>query len=196
MVVKCDDVFPWPVAGNGADVSAMKPGEPFRMTDSERSLYDGTATEQAQIAGTPIDYWLIDPLGSEQDALYGEPVKRFFEGPYRFYGIFQAPSVNDYAAEEGLSTIFEGSASIPRKFFEDARAGHPGPGDVLRVWDLPMYLAMSTPEAEAIKTSGYFFDILNVNPDGYVKDTPTFVRYSLRLKRRTTFTPERRLRRP
>ena len=196
MVDKCNDPKPFSVPGNGCDVSPMKEGESFRVSDSEKALFDSYAYEQTQIAGTPLDYWTINSVDSPRDPLYGEPIERKFDGPFRMFGVFAAPQVDPNVSEEGLSETFTSTATIPRKSFEMSGIPNPGPGDVLHAWNLPMYTAISTPEANPLEGAGYYFDVLNANPDGYVADSPTFVRWALTLKRRSAFTPERRIQRP
>jgi hypothetical protein len=174
----------------------MKDGEDFRISDSERGLLEGYANEQTKIGGVPVDYWCINAVDTVRDPLYAEPIERMFIGPFRLFAVFQAPQHTVSSTEEGLLDEFTSTCSIPRKAFEDAGAPLPGPGDVLNVWNLPIYTAISTVEALPLPGSGYYFDILQANPDGYIADSPTFVRWVLPLKRRTTFTPERRLVRP
>lgn len=196
MADKCSDPKPYATPGNGAVVSPMKEGEDFRLSDAEKALIDGYAGEQTHIAGVPIDYWCINAVDTVKDPLYAEPIDRKFIGPFRLFAVFQAPQQDVGTAEEGLSARFTSTCTIPRTAFEVAGAPLPGPGDVLNVWNLPLYVAQSTVEALPLPGAGYYFDVLQANPDGYINDSPTFVRWSLPLKRRTTFTPERRLQRP
>ena len=198
MTDKCSDPKPFqlPGGGDGSDVFPMKEGEPFQMTDQERVLFDGYAQEQVAIAGTPVDYWTINVPDSKRDALYGEPVVRKFVGPFRFKANFSAPSHNPQASENGITASWDAAAWIARKTFEDAGAPMPTEGDVMHVWDLPIYVALSTQEPKPLPGAGYYFDVLDVDADGYMLDTPTFTGYKFTLKRRAEFTPERRLERP
>ena len=196
MADKCSDPKPYAFPGNGCIVSPMKEGEDFRLSDSEKDLLQSYAGEQTKIAGVPVDYWCVNAVDTVKDPLYAEPIERKFVGPFRFFAIFQAPEQDVSTAEEGMAARFTSTCSIPRKSFEDAGAPLPGPGDVLNVWNLPIYVAQSTVEANPLEGAGYYFDVLQANPDGYINDSPTFVRWTLPLKRRTLFTPERRLQRP
>lgn len=196
MADKCSDPKPYAFAGNGSIVSPMKEGEDFRISDSERALIEGYAGEQTHIGGVPVDYWCINAVDTVRDPLYAEPIERKFVGPFRLFAIFQAPQQDVMVTEEGLAAKFTSTCTIPRKAFEDAGAPLPGPGDVLNVWNIPLYTAISTVEALPLPGSGYFFDVLQANPDGYIADSPSFVRWVMPLKRNTTFAPERRLVRP
>jgi len=177
-------------------VAPMKEGEMLRYSDTERLLFDGYAVEQARISGAPVDYWSINATDTKKDPLYAEPIERVFDGPFRVFGIFLSADQTPVFTEEGLAATFDTSVMLPRKALEDAGVPSPSHGDVVHVWDLPLYIALSTPEAKPLPGAGYYFDVLNANPDGYIIDSPTFVRWNLQLKRRTTFTPERRLKRP
>lgn len=196
MADKCSDPKPFAFPGNGCIVSPLKEGEDFRLSDGEKLLFEGYAGEQTHISGVPVDYWTVNAVDTVRDPLYAEPIERKFVGPFRLFAIFQAPDQTVNTQEEGLLATFTASCSIPRKSFEEAGAPAPGPGDVLNVWNLPFYVAQSTVEANPLAGAGYYFDVMQANPDGYINDSPTFVRWVLPLKRRTAFTPERRLQRP
>lgn len=179
-------------------VTPMQPGETINLSqpNNEKLLMSGYADEQAKIAGTPIDYWGLVVQDSIKDPLYGEPKERVWDGPYRIWGIFTAPESLPETKEAGVNNLFPTTASIPRAAFEAAGMQHPGEGDVLHVWDLPLYMHIATMEPEPPPGAGYFFDVVNADPDGYVVDSPIFATWKITLKRRTEFTPERRLQRP
>jgi len=180
-----------------AVATPLKDGEPFRLDDRERELFDSVATEQAGIAGTPVSYWSINAVDTKKDPLYHEPIdSRAFAGPFKLYGIFTAPEHTPIVTEEGISEEFDAGLSIPRKALEDAGVPVPSPGDVVHTWKLPIYVSLATVEPTSLPGAGYYFDVIHPSPDGYVNDSPTFVRWVITLKRRTTFTPERRLQRP
>lgn len=175
----------------------MKSGEPLRFDGSgEQALFDSYAQEQVNISGTSVDYWAIDVHGSKKDPLYGEPTERAFAGPFKLIGAFSAPSVDPTMEEFGLNGKWAADIWIARKTFEDANAPIPTEGDVLRTWNIPYYLQTSTMEWKPVPGSGYFFNVIQLQPDGYVGDSPIFVGYKMRLERRAEFTPERRLKRP
>lgn len=175
----------------------MQEGEPLRFDGTgEQALFDGFAQEQVAVSGTPVDYWCINVPDSVKDPLYGEAKIRRFAGPFKVMGSFTAPSVNPSPEEFGLTGKWDAAIWIARKSFEDAGAPIPNEGDVLRTWNLPYYIATSTMEPEPVPSAGYFFNVVQLGPDGYVGDSPIFVGYKFTLTRRAEFTPERRIERP
>lgn len=193
------DPKPYPVPGDGCVVSPYPDGKPLSFSDlspNEKALFDDYATEQTQDSGTPIDYWIINAVDTIKDPLYAEPIERKFLGPFRMMAVFRAPDQNVTTPEEGIQATFDTTCMIPRATFEALNTPTPGPGDVLHVWNLPIYVSQSTVEPNPLPGAGYYFDVMKADPDGYALDSPTFVRWSLPLKRRTIFTPERRLVRP
>jgi hypothetical protein len=80
---------------------------------------------------------------------------------------------------------------------EDADAGVPGEGDVIKSWNIPFYALYGLGDRpEAPPDAGYYFNVIDVDTDGQIFDNPSFVGYKLQLRRRTEFTPERRIKRP
>lgn len=165
----------------------------FHLGDSERALFDTWAQEQTRIAGTTFEYYSISVQKSEKDPLYNETTQRVFLGPFRVPGWLEVPIATPEMQEEGIHKVFAPKAWISRKEMEDQRMNAPMYGDVLRAWTLPFYNQWSTVESEPIKGAGYYFDVVGVNTDGQLFDSASFVGFILNLKRRTEFTPERRI---
>ena len=181
-------------------VHGLAGGEPFSLgavAPGEMALFDSFANEQMQISGTPIDYWFVNAAETVRDPLYGEPTeKRVFEGPYRITAWFSAPHSTPSAQEEGIVRFFDSSCWAARKNLEDSNLPRPREGDVLHVWDTPFMELYSTMDNSPPPGAGMYFNVIKVEPDGFVFDTANFVGYRFDLKRRTEFTPERRLNRP
>ena len=177
-------------------VSPLKDYEGFHLDDRELFLIDGYANEHVRIIGTNIEYWALDILGSKKDPLYGEPIERNFKGPFKYTVWLSYTESVPEAREEGLVERYQPVAWLPRKMVEEANAGVPLEGDVLRAWNIPFYALYGTADHEAPPNSGYFFNVVDVDTDGQVFDNPSFVGYKLQLRRRTEFTPERRVKRP
>lgn len=167
--------------------------ESLQMPECEHALFDSIAQEHVQILGTDIDYFSHQVGDSTRDALYDEPVKRAYQGPFRLKGYIAWPDSQPEVRMEGWRTTFSAEAWIPRKDFEDGHCPDPSETDVLRIWKIPYYDKNWSVDGDNVPNSGYFFDILNVNDDGHLFTSPTFVGYRLVLKRRTEFTPERRV---
>lgn len=95
---------------------------------------------------------------------------------------------------EGGRTTFGAEVWIARKSIEDIRAPQPNESDVLRIWNTPFFNEWAVDNAPSGQpNTGYFFDIIDVDDDGHLFDSPTFVGFKLSIKRRTEFTPERRI---
>ena len=173
----------------------IAPALDFRLTDQERWLFDGYAQENLHIAGTPFDYYWLDVANTEIDALYGEAGERAFRGPYKLTGWLEMPIRLDAMRMEGRSATWNPSAWVARKDVEDARIYQPKEGDVIQVWQIPFYESFSDvlPSNKPTPGSGFYFDVTEVETNGQMFDTPSFVGYKLTLKRRTMFSPERRL---
>lgn len=165
----------------------------FQLCDAERQLFDCFAQELNKIAGTQVDYFSIDLNRSKRDALYDEPTQYVFRGPFRISGYVQWPEDIPEAREEGLRITWEAEAWIARKEFEDAGAPPPSEGDVLKFWSIPYFDKNAATGGENVPGSGFYFDVIDAEDDGHMFDTASFVGYKIKFKRRTEFTPERRL---
>lgn len=163
------------------------------MPDCEHDLFDSLAQEHVQISGTAIDYFSHQVDRSTRDALYDEPIKRAYAGPFRLKGYVAWPDSTPEVRMEGLRSVFNAEAWIPRKEFEDGHCPAPNETDVMRIWKSPYFDKEWATDGDAVPDSGYFFDVLNVNDDGHLFDSLQFVGWRLVLKRRTEFTPERRI---
>jgi hypothetical protein len=164
----------------------------LQMPDCEHDLFDSIAQEHVNIAGTDIDFYSHNVAGSKRDALYDEPVERVYGGPFRVKGYVVWPDTTPDVRMEGWRTIVNAEAWIARKEIEDKRCPAPSETDVLRFWNTPFFNDWAV-DGEDVPNAGYYFDILNVNDDGHLFDSPQFVGFKMILKRRTEFTPERRI---
>lgn len=164
----------------------------LQMPECEHDLFDSIAQEHVGIAGTDIEYWSHDIQAGTRDALYDEPIKRVYRGPFKLKGYITLPDSEPEARMEGSRTIFTAECWIARKEFEDVRAPAPGESDVIRVWKSPFFDKFAVDNVTE-PGAGYFFDILDVDDDGHLFDAITFVGFKMSIKRRTEFTPERRI---
>lgn len=164
----------------------------FTLGAEERFLFDLWAQEHTHILGTKIEVWSLDVESSKRDALYDEPIVRAWKGPFAMKGFFEWADSTPEVRDEGIRTSWSTTGWISRKDFEDHGAPPLSEGDVIRVWDAPFFKKFSVDD-EPIPTSGYFFDVINVNDDGHLWDQYNFVGYSFTISRRTESTPERRL---
>jgi hypothetical protein len=185
-----------PIVPPNPIVSPLKDYESFQLDDRELFLIDGYANEHVGIIGTRIEYWALDVAGSKKDPLYGEATDRDFKGPFKYTVWFSYTPSTPEVREEGFVERYQPTAWLPRKMVEEANAGVPLEGDVIRAWNIPFYALYGVADHEAPPDAGYYFNVIDVDTDGQVFDNASFVGYKLQLNRRTEFTPERRVKRP
>jgi len=166
----------------------------LQMPECEHDLFDSIAQEHVNILGTDIDFWTHEVSKGTRDPLYDEPIGRVYVGPFRVKGYVSWPDSVPEARQEGGRTSFGAEVWIARKSIEDIRAPQPNESDVLRIWNTPFFNEWAVDNAPSGQpNTGYFFDIIDVDDDGHLFDSPTFVGFKLSIKRRTEFTPERRI---
>lgn len=163
------------------------------MPDCEHDLFNSIAQEHSGIAGTEIDFFSHNIGKATRDPLYDEPLKRVYEGPFRVKGYIAWPDTTPEVRMEGWRTVVNAEAWIARKEIEDQHCPVPSETDVLRIWKIPFFDKEWSVDSDNVPNSGYFFDVLNVNDDGHLFDSAQFVGFRLTLKRRSEFTPERRI---
>jgi len=172
------------------------PHDTFRLTDTSRPLFDSVASEHTRRVGTAVEFFSQDAQGKERDAVYDEPISGRWKGPFRVHAYVEWPDSSPSAGQEGLKTEYNGSLWLARVDLEQVLAPDPNEGDVVRIWRLPFYdQKWSTAGVENISRSGYYFDIMDVDDDGHLFDTPSFMGFKCMIQRRTEFTPERRMER-
>lgn len=172
---------------------APYPFDKFALPECEHDLFDSIAQEQVDIAGTPIEYYKHEIQKGVRDALYDEPLKRVYRGPFLLKAYLAWPDQAPEVRMEGYRTLVNAEAWISRKSVEDSNMPIPGETDVVRVWNIPFFNKEWAVNADNVPNSGYFFDVLNVNDDGHLFTSAQFVGFRLTLKRRSEFTPERRI---
>lgn len=156
------------------------------LDDSESSLFDSVASDMAKLAGEQINYYSMNRPRTKIDPLYGEAVERSVDGPYRVPAWVKWPISNAVADEHGFGFEFDGEAVIPRAELDKIHAPYPFEGDIIEMWRTPFHDADSLGK-------GLFFDVIRVQNDGHINDSPTFVQFRVTLKRRTQFGAERRI---
>ena len=156
------------------------------LDDSERALFDSVTTDLNRLAGDQINYYSMNRPNTKIDPLYGEAMERSIDGPYRVAAWVKWPQQNPEADEHGFGFTFDGEAVIARAELDKVRAPYPYEGDILEMWRTPFHDADSLGK-------GLFFDIIRVQNDGHVNDSPSFVQFRMTLKRRTQFGAERKL---
>lgn len=175
-------------------VQAMKEGDTFGLTDSERALFDSVTTEHVNIIGTTFEYFLQNQSKSIVDPLYDEPAERKFDGPYIIKGYFSYPEHDPSPGMEGWSSEFNATAFFPRTEFErlNLPLGSPNESDIVRVWNTAYWNQVSV-DGFDIPDRGMYFSITNLKEDGVLFDTASFMGFTATLRRITQQTPERKI---
>ena len=164
----------------------------FELCDREEYVLSLWAMEHVEIAGVDFQLFHLDFDNSVRDPLYDEAIERVFQGAFDLKGFLEYPESTPEATESGLHASWECVLWIPRLSIEENNAPTPGEGDTIRVWGSPFFKKYSVLEQD-IPDSGYFFDVIKVDEDGHIFDQAGFVGFKCNLKRKTEFTPERRL---
>lgn len=174
-------------------VRPMQPGEKFGLSDAERGLFDCIASEHVQIIGTTIEYFPQNQQLSQVDALYNEPIRRSFSGPFMLSAYISYPEHSPSTSVEGFTSFFDATAFITRTEFERVNlVTGPGESDVLRIWNTP-YWNQTSVDGFNVPGAGLYFSIVDVREDGVLFDTPSFMGFTLTIRRVTQQTPERKI---
>lgn len=160
------------------------------LNKCDAKFLEGVIEEQIRMAGEKVrlysmltkhtdDALSVDP---HLDPLYDEPVsdpitgneKFKFIGPYELWAVVKKGSKDISGEERGLKLgRSDGYALFARSVFDAQGIPSPKLGDVVE-WE------------------GRYYDMVNVDEDGNVADTLTFVRYRCTLRIAEAFTPQRR----
>lgn len=174
----------------------VKPYDGFDLDDlgHERRFFECLASEHLNILGTKLGLWVLDLSTSEVDPLYNEPTKRVYDGPYVIKAWVEYPPTTPEANEVGFSMDRAQSAWVPRFSLEEVGLPQPPkPGDIVQFWDTAYYNNGSVLEPQPPENSGMFFELTDVDEDGLLFDSSSFVGWTLALRRNTKFVPERKL---
>jgi hypothetical protein len=172
----------------------VEPAGEFDLENENDELQSIWAQEQVQGGGTTVDYWIQSLEGTKLDPVYNEPEERVWDGPYRFKAFVEFPPQTFDVREEGNSIYWEAIMWIPRRTVEDVEMSEPPKeGDVVRIWQIPHFDSFAQGMESDIPGAGFYFDVIGVEEDGHTHDNPEFTGFSCSIKRRTVFTPERRL---
>lgn len=163
------------------------------LTGIERSLFDNISLEVMTLAGTdsPILWKFAERVGNAvsgyADCLYEEPVsgsKHYI--PFKVLCYFEAKDRSIEVGDDGLVGSTAGRITFVRKNLENARvpldenANHISEGDIIQLWS-----------QNRLRT--WYFDIINVNRDGWQNDSDNFTQYVADVVRNDSFTPERKI---
>lgn len=156
------------------------------FNDRELDFFDSINAELIALAGERINYYSQNRNCSKMDPLYGEFTERNFDGPYEMEALFRWPPMTTTSSEQGLGFEWQCEVVMSRSLVEKAHAPYPQEGDIVEVWRTPFHDANS-------RGKGMFFDIIQVQSDGQVFDSPSFTQFKCTLKRRSEFAAERKI---
>jgi hypothetical protein len=166
----------------------------FAFDCENEELFACWAKEHTDASGTVIDYWQHDNVRTKLDPLYNEPTKRIWKGPFRIKVFAEWPDQAFEVREEGARVFWDAKIYMPRLTVEGADMEFgPAEGDVLLLWDIPFFDAYAQGADFNIPKAKYYFDVVGVVETGHALDNAEFTGFKLDIKRRTEFTPERRL---
>lgn len=165
-----------------------------RAIERERGIFDCIAVESSSaISGGEADLFLCDYTRSTRDPLYGESVEKFWIGPYHLNVYHENPESSPSTVEQGFKNQWDVVLWIPRVSLEEQSVVRaPDEGDVVQLWNIPFFNSLAVNDMP-IPKAGLFFSVEKVNTDAVFAMSPSFGGFKLYLKRRSEFTPERRL---
>lgn len=164
----------------------------LELNDADLRLFDSVVKEQLEHSGTDIELYTLEISKTSRDPFYEEAEERKFNGPYKIRAYVAYPAQTPQPGKDGVVLLWDCTCWIARSALEEISAPAPNPGDVVRIWPSVFYNKDAVFD-EKVPKSGFYFNVENVNPDGHLHDTSSFVGFKLTLKRRTDFTPERRV---
>lgn len=163
------------------------------LNGHEKNLFDSVALEILNLAGTesPILWKFAEKVGRAvsgfSDCLYEEPIdgsKHYV--PFRVLCYYEAKDRNTEVTDDGLVQTTAGRITFVRRNLEEARvpmdenANHISEGDIIQLWSQN-------------RLRSWYFEITNVNRDGWQLDSDVFTLYVADVVRNDSFTPERKI---
>ena len=194
MARKKDIVSPLDVPGtNGGKLVRPENDLDLNVLNYEKTLFECVSAEHVRILGTTVGYWILNLTGAV-DPLYNEAITRKYDGPYVMKAWVEFPPTEPEATEVGLSQDQAVTLWISKLLFEKSGASRaPKIGDIVQFWDTEYFRQQATLNEEPPADAGYFFDVIDSDEDGVLFDSPNFVGWTLRIRRNSKFTPERRI---
>jgi hypothetical protein len=163
------------------------------LDSKELCVFDSIAQEHVDAHGTDVKFYHQDIPGSSRDPLYDEPVDREFRGPYKLKAFVEYPPATPEMTENGMRVTWTGSVWVARAALEVHGIPAPLEGDIFQFWDTVEFYKEHSVGHEHVPGAGYYFDVVTVDEDGHVFDSEAFVGFKCEIRRRSEFTPERRL---
>jgi len=176
--------------------------------DEDATYLRSLEEERIELVGPPCEYYSLN-RGKNVDALYGEPTNDPLYGGSSARG---APSVSDEAwnfcpdvdageepvvfpcsieyqesdnrtpsvRTEGFVYEYDSIIAISRNHWECA-------------WEDLMCAGREPKEGDVLYLFGEWWDVVKAGRSGYILDSPEFVGYRLELRKRTQYTPDRKV---
>jgi len=178
------------VTGLG-DVHCMTCGE-FKLDSSESYMFDVISQEHTNAVAVELLLYSLSRKRSVIDPLYGEAIDYAWDGPFKILGFVEKPTVSTEVREQGYKQAFPGTIWIPRLNLEQAGAPVPRESDVVGFWEIPYWVNDGVTN-KASDIPRYFFNVTQIEEDGFVFDGPHWTQLKMTVNRNTEFVPERRV---
>jgi hypothetical protein len=115
----------------------------FEQPEQEYELFDSIASEFNDIAGFPIEYYVLDAVNGNIDLLYGEDPNMNWNGPFRTKIVYEPTNESEVLNSFGFSSDDVITAMMMTKsvFSRDVSYDYvPKVGDVIKtLWNNKMY---------------------------------------------------------
>jgi hypothetical protein len=164
----------------------------FKLDARESYMFDLIAQENTNAVAVELLLYPLSRKKSTIDPLYGEAVAFAFDGPFRVLGYVEKPTVSTEVREGGFRQTFPSTITIPRLNLEEVGAPIPRESDVVGFWEIRYWIRDGVTN-KASDIARYFFNVTDVEEDGFVFDGPHFTQLKLSLTRNSEFVPERRV---
>lgn len=154
---------------------------PLYPSNGEIDLVRSYEHERIGLTGQNTVYYVIN-RSVNVDPLYGEPYSNGNRWSFSSYNLTMAIEFTEYsnrspeASEDGFKIEFDAEAIV--SYIE---------------WNANIGAGSPPKESDVIECMGTHFDVVKVGKSGSLVDTSLNTGFKLELKRRSSFTPERRI---
>jgi hypothetical protein len=99
--------------------------------------------------------------------------------------LFEKPDRIEEVGDNGLTTRLDGKMFVSRKNLEELKIPKDSFGYHISVGDIIQLFSKST--------NTWYFEVINVDRDGFEHDSEVWTQYELGVARNQSFTPEKKL---
>jgi hypothetical protein len=154
--------------------------------DQDATYLRSLEAERISLSGPVVEYYSLvrgQNMNNQDAALYGEPTAA--TPVWGFTPMFEVALAFRYVESEGRTPAvrdegFDWDSSAEASVARDT-------------WELVAPAGVAPKEGDVFKAFDSWWDVVSAGKGGNVLDTPTFVGYSMSAKRRSKFTPDRKV---